>query len=98
MEHRNVTSNSPPPPGRGVPEPPDPQERREPLPSETPKPSAEDPNAPARVEAILSGAGYRRADLDLDFLASDDMRGARLQIDYFKAHRLLEQNGITSTI
>src|SRR5437879_723163 len=93
LEHRRAVT-----PHRRVPQPPDPHERREPLPSETPKPSAEDPKAPERVQAILSGAGYRRADLDLDFFASDDMRGVRLQIDYFKAHRLLEAHEITSTI
>ncbi len=61
-----------------VPTPPHPVNRHEPLPWHCPKPPEEDPEAPARVEAIVRSPGYRRADLDLDFLASDSMRGVRL--------------------
>ena len=64
-----------------VPKPPHPVHRREPLPWQCPKPPEEDPDAPARVEAILESPSYRRADADLDFLARDSMRGVRLQID-----------------
>ena len=81
-----------------IPKPPHPLNRREPLPWYCPKPSEEDPQAPARVQAILESPGYRRADADLEFLASDSMRGVRLQIDYFKPEVLLEQHHIHQTI
>ncbi len=84
---------------RGViPTPPHPQARREPLPSETPKSPEEDPGAPGRVRAILDSPSYRPADRDLDFLARDDMRAVRLQLDYYKAERLLELHGIRHTV
>ena len=81
-----------------IPKPPHPLNRREPLPWYCPKPPEEDPQAPARVQAILENPGYRRADADLEFLASDSMRGVRLQIDYFKPEVLLEQHHIHQTI
>jgi uncharacterized protein (TIGR00730 family) len=81
-----------------IPKPPHPLNRREPLPSQCLKPTEEDPNAPARVQAILENPGYRRADADLDFLARDSMRGVRLQIDYFKPEILLEEHHVRQTI
>src|SRR6476646_7938136 len=81
-----------------IPKPAHPLNRREPLPWECPKPSEEDPHAPARVQAILESRSYRRADADLDFLARDSMRGVRLQIDYFKPEMLLEEHRMRQTI
>lgn len=81
-----------------APEPPHPTRRRAPLPDERPKPVAEDPEAIRRVEAILQSPAYRQADADLDFLASDDARGPRLQLDYLKAELLLERHGVTDAI
>jgi uncharacterized protein (TIGR00730 family) len=81
-----------------IPKPAHPVNRREPLPWQCPKPSEEDPQAPARVQAILQSPSYRRADVDLDFLARDAMRGVRLQIDYFKPEILLEEHRIRHTI
>jgi uncharacterized protein (TIGR00730 family) len=81
-----------------IPKPAHPVNRREPLPWQCPKPSEEDPHAPARVQAILQSPSYRRADVDLDFLARDAMRGVRLQIDYFKPEILLEEHRIRHTI
>ena len=81
-----------------IPKPAHPVNRREPLPWQYPKPSEEDPQAPARVQAILQSPSYRRADVDLDFLARDSMRGVRLQIDYFKPEILLEEHRIRHTI
>jgi uncharacterized protein (TIGR00730 family) len=81
-----------------IPNPAHPVNRREPLPWQCPKPSEEDPHAPARVQAILQSPSYRRADVDLDFLARDAMRGVRLQIDYFKPEILLEEHRIRHTI
>jgi hypothetical protein len=57
-----------------IPKPAHPVNRREPLPWQCPKPSEEDPQAPARVQAILQSPSYRRADVDLDFLARDAVR------------------------
>ena len=82
----------------GIPKPAHPVNRREPLPWQCPKPSEDDPHAPARVQAILQSPSYRRADVDLDFLARDTMRGVRLQIDYFKPEILLEEHRIRHTI
>ncbi len=82
-----------------MPAPPaDPVNRREPLPSQVPKPPVEDPDAPARIQAILQSPGYRRADLDLDFLASPRLRGVRLEIDYLKPELLLEKHNVRHTI
>ena len=81
-----------------IPKPAHPVNRREPLPWQCPKPSEDDPHTPARVQAILQSPSYRRADVDLDFLARDTMRGVRLQIDYFKPEILLEEHRIRHTI
>jgi uncharacterized protein (TIGR00730 family) len=81
-----------------VPKPAHPHLRREPLPWQAPKPGAEDPDAPARVRAIIASPGYRQADQDVDFLARDETRGVRLQIDYQKAQQSLERLGVEHTI
>ncbi len=85
-----------PPPG--VPTPAEPEERREPLPWQEPKPAEEDPNALAHVQAILASPNYRLAEEDVDFLNRDDMRGVRLQMDYLKAELLLAENHIEHAI
>jgi len=81
-----------------IPAPPHPQQRREPLPWHRPKPSAEDPDAPHRIQAIMDSPSYRQADQDVSFLQLDETRGVRLQIDYQKPELLLEQHGIRHTI
>jgi uncharacterized protein (TIGR00730 family) len=83
---------------RPVPTPPNPDNRREPLPSQQPKATEEDPEALRRVQAILNSPSYRRADSDIDFLARDGVRGVRLQIDYLKPELLLEEHDIQQTI
>jgi uncharacterized protein (TIGR00730 family) len=92
-EHRNA-------PGAGprIPAPPHPRLRREPLPWQQPKPTAEDPDAPQRLSAILASPTYRQADQDVDFLNRDETRGLRLQLDYLKPEILLQQHGIRHTI
>lgn len=75
-----------------------PLDRREPLPWEEPKSKDEDPFAPQRVAAIVTSPSYRRADEDMHFMATDGMRGVRLQIDYLKAELLLQEHHIHSTI
>ena len=84
--------------GHRMPRPAEPRTRREPLPWQRPKPSAEDPDAPRRVAAILASPSYRQADQDIDFLNRDDVRGVRLELDYFKAEALLAEHGIAHTI
>ena len=81
-----------------IPKPAHPLKREEPLPWQCPKPPEEDPGALARVQAILANPSYRCADADLDFLAQDSMRGARLQMDFLKADTLLAEHNIRETI
>jgi uncharacterized protein (TIGR00730 family) len=81
-----------------VPKPAHPRERRQPLPGEAPKPREDDRAAPEALETLLASPSYREADEDLDFLQSDTTRGVRLQLDYLKTERLLEQHGIAHTI
>jgi uncharacterized protein (TIGR00730 family) len=72
--------------------------RSEPLPWETPKPAEEDPEAPQRLKKILASPSYRQADQDLDFLYQDDLRFFRLQVDFLKAERLLQENKIKHSV
>jgi uncharacterized protein (TIGR00730 family) len=81
-----------------IPTPAHPDKRCEALPWQLPKPTAEDPEALRRVQAILNSRSYRRADTDIDFLARDDVRGVRLQIDYLKPELLLEEHDCHQTI
>ena len=83
---------------RRVPSPPHPVQRREPLPGCRPKPEVEDPSAVARVRALLDSPAYREAGADIDFLASGDARGPRLELDYLKAELQLRRHGVTDTI
>src|SRR5690606_19734657 len=80
-----------------VPEPPPPH-REEPLPSQTPKPAADDAHAPNRLAALLASPSYRQADQDPDFLTLDATRGVRLQVDYLKTELLLAERGVEHTI
>ena len=75
-----------------------PLHRREPLPWHRPKSLDEDPQALQRVSAIMSSPSYRCADDDPSFLATDGMRGVRLQVDYLKPELLLEQHQVQHTI
>ena len=81
-----------------VPPPANPYERSEPLPSPLDKMTDNDPDAPARVRAILKSPSYRMAIEDTDFLASDSVRGLRLQMDYLKPELLLRANNVKRTI
>ena len=82
----------------GMPPPPHPQDRCEPLPGHQPKPVEDDPSARAALERILASESYREADQDVQFLHADAARGVRLQLDYLKAQVVLEQHGIAHTI
>jgi hypothetical protein len=72
--------------------------RREALPWQQPKAVEEDPEAMQRVQAILQSLNYRPADTDTAFLAEDDLRGVRLQIDYLKPELLLREHEIEQAI
>lgn len=85
-------------PLRGIPLPPDPHYRREPLPECHPKTGEEDPHAPERIRALLSSPSYRRADQDVDFLERDEARGLRLNLEYLKPELLLAEHGIHHTV
>ena len=86
------------PDSAGIPLPPHPERRRQPLPWQRPKPAEEDPGAAERIHAILRSRAYREADEDIDFLRRSETRGVRLQLDYLKAEVLLEQAGIEHTV
>ena len=85
-------------PKREIPEPPHPRERREPLTSQVPKATDEDPEALRGVQAILSGSSFQLAEKDIDFLARNDLRGVRLLIEYHKPELLIAEHGIHHTI
>jgi len=72
--------------------------RREPLPWHRPKEAEDDPDAWARVQAIMASPTYLQADEDVDFLESYETRGVRLQIDYLKPELQLQRRNIEHTI
>ncbi|MGH8253786.1 MAG: LOG family protein [Steroidobacteraceae bacterium] len=72
--------------------------RRTPLPWHSVKPAADDPQAPARVAAIMASPSYLTGDTDASFLQRDDMRATRLQLDYLKPELLLQAAGIRHAI
>src|SRR5256885_9874546 len=74
------------------------EKRQRPLPDHRPIPSAEDPAAPARIEAVIASPSYRRSDRDPDFLQRADMRGVRLMLDYLKPQTLLTEHDVAHTI
>jgi uncharacterized protein (TIGR00730 family) len=84
--------------GRRVPEPANPRRRKEQLPWEIPKSTADDPLAAERVRRIVASASYSVADQDTAFLDRDVTRGPRLELDYLKPEVLLQQHGIEKTI
>ena len=82
---------------RALPRPPA-RERRRPLPWHHPKSSEDDVDAPERVRRLLASPSYRQADEDPALLQRPEMRGIRLDLDYAKAERLLDEHGIRRTI
>ncbi|AQS48033.1 LOG family protein [Thioclava nitratireducens] len=83
---------------RAKPQPADDVAREVDLPWCEPKPSHEDVRAPDLTREIMAHPNYLQADEDVDFLNRDDMRGARLQLDYQKAETLLREQGIAHSI
>jgi len=66
--------------------------------TDVPRPADKDPLAAERLQEILNSASYRRADLDTNFLNTDETRGLRLDLEYLKVNLLLERHGIKQTI
>ncbi len=93
-----MTTRNPEAPPVQCPPPAHPARRRDPLPWHRPKSTAEDPEALARVRAIMASPSYRVASEDADFLRGVDARGLRLQMDYLKAELLLRQHEVARTI
>jgi hypothetical protein len=81
-----------------VPQPAHPQQRKEPLPWQTPKPTGEDAQCAAKLEAILKSPSYIPAIQDNTFLSGADARGVRLQLDFMKADTLLKQQSVRHTV
>lgn len=81
-----------------IPAPANPRQRSEPLPWQSVKPSQDDPDAAKRVEELLNSSTYQRADLDIEFLNDDNVRGTRLELDYLKPELYLRASGIQHTI
>ena len=79
-----------------VPSPPHPTRRERPLPEQ--RPTDAERELPDAVQRILASPSYRGADEDLDFLQQPDTRGIRLQLEYFKAETLLQEQRIAHTI
>ena len=84
--------------GTSVPLPAHPDERKEPLPWQTRKPTSEDAECAKMLDAILASESYIPAVRDLDFLGGSSTRGLRLQLDYLKPERMLRKYGIEHTI
>ena len=81
-----------------IPQPADPGRRQQPLPGHRPKSANEDPDAPSRLRAILESPSYILPEQDIAFLARDETRGVRLQIEYIKPETLLQEHGIRGTV
>jgi hypothetical protein len=81
-----------------IPQPAHPDRRQQPLPWQRPKPADEDPDAPSRTGAILASPSYVLAEQDQAFLARDEARGVRLQMEYLKPETLLTEHAIRDTI
>ena len=93
-----MNSHLSPPEAPQIPAPPHALQRHESLPTHHPKSPEEDPEAPARIQAIMENFSYCQADQDVGFLNREEIRGVRLQLDYEKAELLLQQQNIKHTI
>jgi uncharacterized protein (TIGR00730 family) len=71
---------------------------QKPLPWEHPKAKEDDAQAQKRVNDIMKHSNFIQADRDPDFLRRDEVRGVRLEVDYFKPELLLRDHGIEHTI
>jgi uncharacterized protein (TIGR00730 family) len=81
-----------------IPQPAHPDRRHQPLPWHQPKPPDEDADAPSRTKAILASPSYVLAEQDVGFLARDEARGLRLQLEFLKPETLLTEHAIRDTV
>jgi len=72
--------------------------RIEPLPVSKPKAPQDEPAVETKIRALIQNPAYRRADQDVALLQRDEMRSARLQLEYLKPELALNEHGIHSTI
>ncbi len=68
------------------------------LPWQKPKSILEDPRALEELDTILRNPSYILPEKDSEFIATGEVRGVRLQLDYLKAEIKMEQYGIENTI
>ncbi len=75
--------------------------------AECPEPSApqkprtileEEKEIQERLQKILNSPSYCRADCDLDLLQREELRGARLQLEFLKPDLIFDENGVLATI
>ena len=86
------------PHSNNIPKPIPPTQRHEKLPWQAPKSKNDDENCDVSINKIMAHPSYQPAMADLDYLASDNAREIRLQIDYSKPEQLLKEQGIQHTI
>jgi uncharacterized protein (TIGR00730 family) len=63
-----------------------------------PDDSPPSPEAPENLRQILASATHRRADQDLEFLAGDELRGVRLELEFLKPDLAFADLGIRHTV
>jgi len=68
------------------------------LPWQKPKSTEEDPLALEEIKAIINSSSYILSEKDSEFIASDEVRGVRLQLDYLKAEIKMREYGIKHTV
>jgi uncharacterized protein (TIGR00730 family) len=59
---------------------------------------AYDPEERERIRVLMRSPAYVRADRDPRFLERDELRGARLQLEYLKPELTLREHGVESVI
>jgi len=68
------------------------------FPWQRPKSKQEDPNAPKQVAEIMKSPSYQLLEENIAFIASEEARGIRLQLDYLRVESKLQEYGIEETI
>ena len=68
------------------------------FPWQKPKSKQEDPNAPRQVAEIMKSQSYQLLEENIAFIASEEARGIRLQLDYLRVESKLKEYGIEETI
>jgi len=68
------------------------------FPWQKPKSKQEDPNAPKQVAEIMKSQSYQLLEDNIAFIASEEARGIRLQLDYLRVESKLKFYGVEETI